>query len=346
MDDHRSALVLDTQVFENLKFNFQHPYFTELEKLKSFYDFDIVLPSVVDKEIIKRFSERISKVHAGFLKEKSYLSYFKIPQIPLETVLQDALTSYDEFKFKYRVKVIGNQSVKVDDVLELYFNKQPPFSDAKKSEFPDAISLLALKAINYGMLYVITADRDWMEFCAKEEKFTCYKSLPYFIDERLTESSSFLATLKQALLSGQNLLELNELVLEKFREMTPFEIYIGRRLQELSPKHCEKFELGNVNLTNFKKSEYFHSNGYAIDNNDYCRLQLELSFSVNVQLGSETKLIKGMSIDVPIYKEERLTTTASFFAILKEGNIVTLSFSGFDTQEWFIETDKMNNYSL
>lgn len=337
MDDYRSALVLDTQVFENLKFNFQHPYFTELKKLKSFYDFDIVLPSVVDREITKRLSERIGKVHAGFLKEKSYLSYFKVPQIPLETVLEEALSAYDEFKVKYSVKVIGNQSVKVDDILDLYFNKQPPFSDAKKSEFPDAISLLALKAVDYGMLYVITADQDWVEFCANEEKFTCYKSLPFFIDERLTESSSFLATLKQALLSGQNFIELKELVLELFKEITPFEIYVGGKLQELSPKHCEQFEFGNVNLTDFRKSDYLPSVGYSIENNDYCKLQLELSFSVYVQLGVETKTIKGTSIDVPIYKRERLSTTASFFAVLKQGSIVTLSSLSFDTHEWFIE---------
>ncbi|WP_269519201.1 PIN domain-containing protein [Alteromonas sp. BMJM2] len=337
MDDHRSALVLDTQVFENLKFNFLHSYFTELKNLKSFYDFDIILPTVVDREVTKRLSERIRKVHAGLLKEKSYLSYFKVPQISLEDALEEALTAYDEFKLKFRVKVVGNQSVKVDDVLELYFNRQPPFSDAKKSEFPDAISLLALKTVQYGMLYVITADQDWVEFCKNEDKFTCYKSLPFFIDERLTESSSFLATLKQALLSGQNFIELNELVVEKFKEMTSFEIYVGRKLQDLSPKHCEQFELSNVNLTDFKKLHFLPNNGYSIDNNHYCSLQLELSFSVYVQLGIETKLVKGMKIDVPIYKRERLATTASFFADLKEGSIVTLSFMSFDTQEWFIE---------
>jgi hypothetical protein len=82
--------------------------------------------------------------------------------------------------------------------LQLYFSQQAPFSGKKKSEFPDAISLLSLAhwcQVNSAQLYVVGDDPDLRAWCSEHAEMYHIEDLGGFLDlyNRAEEKLSELA---------------------------------------------------------------------------------------------------------------------------------------------------------
>jgi hypothetical protein len=70
------------------------------------------------------------------------------------------------------------------DLFDRYFLQNPPFSESKKHEFPDAASLLALE--KYAEKHnvqgiIISSDKDWIQFADQSKKLYCVTSLEEFV---------------------------------------------------------------------------------------------------------------------------------------------------------------------
>jgi len=80
------------------------------------------------------------------------------------------------------IVVEADDYIHVSDVLDCYFNSDPPFhkDNPKKEEFPDAIALLSLEAWaeeEEREIVVVSRDADWIAFCEKSEKLHLVKDL-------------------------------------------------------------------------------------------------------------------------------------------------------------------------
>lgn len=70
--------------------------------------------------------------------------------------------------------------VDVGRLVENYFASKPPFSDKKKTEFPDALALFSLENWankNNIQILAVSGDKDWMTFCETSEEIDCIEDL-------------------------------------------------------------------------------------------------------------------------------------------------------------------------
>lgn len=87
---------------------------------------------------------------------------------------------------------------------------QAPFSNKKKSEFPDAISLLALDkwcGDNNHNMYIISTDNDLTDYCADNSRLSYLSSIDEFIDLLVSDSEHQHSFIVSAFLVHGELLE-------------------------------------------------------------------------------------------------------------------------------------------
>jgi len=75
--------------------------------------------------------------------------------------------------------------ISIENLLEKYFSRNPPFSEKKKYEFPDAINLLAIESWcikNNQDMCIISSDNDIKNYCADKEILHYYSSIEEFLD--------------------------------------------------------------------------------------------------------------------------------------------------------------------
>lgn len=86
-----------------------------------------------------------------------------------------ALERFRRFEELTSLEIVEAQDyVLVGDLIQKYFNAEPPFSKTgkKKNEFPDAIALMSLETWankEQTKIIVVTADNDWKSFCKGSE---------------------------------------------------------------------------------------------------------------------------------------------------------------------------------
>jgi hypothetical protein len=85
--------------------------------------------------------------------------------------------------------VIAVPNMSLEGVLDDYFEQRPPFSEKKKSEFPDAFAAAALEAWckkKSEKILVISGDGDWPIICEGSDVLTyCRFQLTTFASQPL-----------------------------------------------------------------------------------------------------------------------------------------------------------------
>lgn len=199
-------IFIDTQAFMQQGFKFEGSVLKRIMNLGRSSLIDIYVSEVVKREVTNKISEKISKatkLRFDLLKEltilesdlpKDIVDNFKaIDEMGIEEVGKSRWIKYlDESKST----IIDPNKICNQELLSMYFNGEFPFSEGKKKdEFPDAISILSLKALMEGSdvpVYVISNDKDLKGFCSKEELYISLSQLSEFLDlynraeERLT----------------------------------------------------------------------------------------------------------------------------------------------------------------
>jgi hypothetical protein len=153
------------------------------------------MTEVVDREVRNHVKAALTnavlsherlKSHAGILQAlPSNMHGSLFGELDLAELLPLGLRVWEDFVASAKVETVSVEGVDAHQLLELYFQQLPPFSDKKKSEFPDAISLLALErwqAAGGGEVYVVGGDPDIKAWCASHPRMHHVAHLKDFLD--------------------------------------------------------------------------------------------------------------------------------------------------------------------
>ncbi|PZU26007.1 MULTISPECIES: PIN domain-containing protein [Sphingobacterium] len=165
-------LIIDTQYFVQNVFDFNRKELVTLRNLIESGSANLYLTDITIAEVRKQIREKLSLAYDKFdTGDTRYLKplpeFKKILQSTRETFVEEVLTRFDEFLEKWQVKIIESNEVNFLHVHELYSNMKPPFSVAKKKEFPDAFALEAIRMWrdnNKESAYLISKDDDWQRY--------------------------------------------------------------------------------------------------------------------------------------------------------------------------------------
>lgn len=169
----------DTNPIIKTGFKFDGSIMSRIKSLASAGAIKILISDVVRREILKHMKEKVDKEISPIkdvLRSGSPFCNF----LPRDVMLSDLasaevsfMRSFSDFLENANVEIVESSRASIDELMNQYFSKSLPFADGKKSEFPDAISLLALDAWakNVDEVYVVTSDKTVLNWCEERPKF-------------------------------------------------------------------------------------------------------------------------------------------------------------------------------
>jgi len=165
------GIFLDTNVFESSNFNYSDNKMQLLIEKCDEFDLSIYINEIVKYEVYSRINEKSKDIVSGIENKKlKFMSnIFDLPNTKEEMrkkIEEDLLAKFDELLTNTLFNTlpsIYNQ----EKLLKMYFNKEKPFDEKKKYEFPDAIIGLSVKeySSNYGKIILVTNDNGLSDFC-------------------------------------------------------------------------------------------------------------------------------------------------------------------------------------
>lgn len=188
------AITIDTSVYEKYKFGFEVGHLARMDQF-SRMNIEHLIVDMVRHEVLSHLliMARDDKAHVRNALKPLQNSW----GIGIETrtevmdklfgILDEAERS--EERLKSFEAATGATLIKCVDyaelprVVDLYFSKEAPFAnkEAKKYEFPDALSLLALESWackHEKLILVVAKDGDWRMFCETSDRLCYVDELP------------------------------------------------------------------------------------------------------------------------------------------------------------------------
>ena len=204
---------IDTQAFVKMSLDFNNN-----SALKSFFslckskNLRHLTTSVVKKEVECKIEESINNALINFKNFKRQARLLEkvddkniqplFVEINNKEVQAKAKAVFGNFLKGSNTQIIDASDVQVEDILALHFQKKAPFSEKKKSEFPDAISLTSLlQYIDGEKAYVISKDPDHKSFCEFHESLYSIETLEQFLDVYNEHESAVAKLIKDYLVS-------------------------------------------------------------------------------------------------------------------------------------------------
>lgn len=187
------VVFIDTQYFVKTGLHFDNPALNSFKNLCADGELRHLTTNLVRKEVEAKISESVKDALSSiqnFKRKAKILSNIDDDNIRClfsdvneEDVYYRALLVYSEFLAECDTEFTDENKVNVTELTCLYFDQKPPFGKAKKkNEFPDAISLLSLKAHTEEKIYVVSEDLDLISFCEKDESLIVIDSLDKVLD--------------------------------------------------------------------------------------------------------------------------------------------------------------------
>jgi len=193
---------IDTQSFVKAGLHFDGPAFKLFRKYCKANELFHVSTSVVEREVKSKIElsvkDAISAIQTFRRKARllSSLDNEKIKglfvEIPDDDIYKNSEKVFDEFMNACFTEVVEADGIDAEELLSLYFNKKPPFGKGKKkSEFPDAISILSLKSSlqDDEKIYIVSDDGDLKAFCADDPICISVESLDKLLDIYTTHTN-------------------------------------------------------------------------------------------------------------------------------------------------------------
>lgn len=166
------ALTLDTQTVQQQGFRFDTGL---LAKIKQFVDVptEVVISRIVLNEIHKHLTQKTLEAQINLERAVRVAQDFGLPSAEQEVGQGDvnakevAAARLSKFLNEIGADVIELDNVPLRDVFDRFYKGVPPFSQAKKNEFPDAAALMSLEKwaeANGKTILAVSADKDWEEY--------------------------------------------------------------------------------------------------------------------------------------------------------------------------------------
>ncbi len=188
---------IDTSVIINNNYDFENEFFKPLVEFCQNERIHLLLSDVVVREteahILKDIQESEIKATKAIKNIKNYHKDTEVNDAELAEEIKDfclrakelAKQKINNFLSETKCVIVSSSNVQTEEVLSLYFAKQPPFSEQKQNEFKDTYILLSLRDYMKGKnkdLYVVSTDGDWTKFAQENKGIIAPKDLKTLLD--------------------------------------------------------------------------------------------------------------------------------------------------------------------
>lgn len=189
-----TAITLDTSAIVRHRINFESGLLTRLQQFKDSH-VTLLLTEVVLRETLaaltKKASEALNAYEAAHEQVNQIWQFDQNRLLAHREELFGSITPallaqhrIDKFTQATGAAILSCAShVNIDQVVNRYFDAQPPFSgniSKKKSEFPDAFALSSLESwatANSTLVLAVTFDGDWKTYCAQSPNIVAIDDL-------------------------------------------------------------------------------------------------------------------------------------------------------------------------
>lgn len=174
------AISFDTCYLESQKYNFDGATLSTLKQFTKENSPRIVLTNIVVQEIKKHIKKGYEDLYKAIF---SFKRDFSFREFDTTFILNETNKNFENFINNLKIEILTADMypISIDKIIDSYFKKQPPFSEKKKDEFPDAISLEILEEYgkrNNAKVAIVSRDNDWKDFAEKSNVLEYFKSLP------------------------------------------------------------------------------------------------------------------------------------------------------------------------
>lgn len=307
-DEEYEAILVDTSIFDGQGLRLEQGL---LGKLNQFRDSEIqyLFPDVIKGEVQNHLEKKVKSSRASLEKalndaddhlffDGSELNDAKSMLIDGNKVDGVAENRINKFIANTGALVLecGNY-ISVTDLLKQYFQNEPPFAEIgkKKSEFPDAIVLLATEQWakdNDIRVLAVAKDNDWKNYC---ETSTCIDCTADFADalsqfNKATAPFDFLSLLTSKIESDD---DEAEVFVDKIR--SEVESYFDDFVPEVEADSYFDWEEDDCRgwLSDFELANY----DFKVIDHDADYLVLEVSADITVEVEGTFSLSHYDSID-------------------------------------------------
>ena len=201
---------IDTQVFVKSGLHFDGPAFKSFRKYCEADELSHISTTVVEREVESKIEASVKDALSSiktFRKKARLLASLDddkikglFEDVPEEDIYKKSSDVFGEFMNGCSTEIVDASNIDAEELLSLYFNKKPPFGDGKKkSEFPDAISLLSLKSHldDCDKIYVVSDDKDLKSYCDSDPQLISVDTLDKLLDIYTTHTNSRYEQVKQ-----------------------------------------------------------------------------------------------------------------------------------------------------
>jgi hypothetical protein len=267
---------IDTQAFRRAHFDWCGVTLSKLVELVKDGHIVLVTTRITKREVVAQLQEMLLEARAALVKHSSILSQLSasdaVAKANDDRASMALQSKFEEFLVAARANEIPTIS-DVAPILDDYFDRKPPFSKKKKSEFPDAIvaaSLTAWAQKVSARIYIVSNDPDMKACCENNAAFIHSESISEIISKATVSKAAYDALVKAIEESpsvseeiSEQLKESNVTVPRRFR-------YIGSRRADISG-HVRAISDINIFSTNVLERE---------GNNFNC----EIEFGADIEL--------------------------------------------------------------
>lgn len=215
------ALTLDTSIFNEKGLNLESGILKTLDQFKEMPT-SLILSEIIAREVHAHLKKKSKDARASLTKviQESLVS-LSVTEANAEIAMKALIPGNDDHEVaKNRLdKFIKNTGTKIipasdrvqlDEVIQRYFNAEPPFEDngKKKNEFPDAIALLSLESWakeNDTKILAVSKDNDWKRFADTSDVIDVVEDLAEAISVFQLHSAAveYCSTISSLLTLGQ-----------------------------------------------------------------------------------------------------------------------------------------------
>lgn len=186
---------IDTQYFVKMGLHFDSPALKSFKDLCGIDELQHVTTSVVEREVQNKIELSVKEALSALqtfrrkarmisaLDDENIKSLFA--EISEDEICKKAGDVFCDYIKSCKTECVEANNVNAEHILSLYFGKKPPFGEGKKkSEFPDALSLLSLKSYigEQEKIYVVSEDEDLKSFCEIDTQLVPIDTLDKLLD--------------------------------------------------------------------------------------------------------------------------------------------------------------------
>jgi PIN domain len=304
----RTDLVfIDTEVFTREKLDWESKSLTKLAVLVKSGHLKVLTTSITKMEVKARIADSLTNAANALKKHDVVLRQLAQDVDIRDSALHDLVRKFDEYLMLVRAREVP-LTADLTELFDAYFARKPPFSEKKKSEFPDAVVAASLRSYILGSrsAYVVSADPDWAE-CCDGEKLIHVNS----IAEIISKATVARAIHDQLLSFVREHQYLDDVLREKL---------IGESVSMSSHGYHDGLTLLEGKVTDVRNITFESLNVLERKDNDYS-CEIEIGAELEVDLKFEFEATKDGSIHYTVPNRSLSTWVQKWFTVEAEVRI-------------------------